>query len=367
MKFKATREALIGPLQRVSGVIEKRQTLPILAHVLMQVDSAGRMKLTGTDLEIQMTAEAHVETVEHGDITLPARKLLDVCRLLPDGAMVTLDIRDEKAILTSGRSRYSMATMPADNYPAFDGGNVDFSATVPAKLLKRAIEKTQHAMAIADVRYYLNGLLIDFDGQTLRLVSSDGHRLALYEDAIDAGEKTDARQAILPRKGVLELFKLLKDVDEPVTLNFSPNTIGMETDEFGFSAKLIEGRFPDFNRVMPRDFANTLTVDTMTIRSALARVAVLTEGKIKGISLAVKNGVMTLQANAGHDDALEELDVVLEGDGLEVGFNATYLLDSLSQIESGTVTLAFPAAANACLIQQPGDGHFKAIAMPMKL
>ena len=366
MKFKTSRENLLMPLQQVVGVIEKRQTLPILSNVLIRL-ADNRLEFTGTDLEVQLVTHSVTESSEDGEITVPARKLLDICRLLPDGSAVNVECRPDKISLHSGRSRFSISTLPAENYPAFDVNDPEAELTLSSKLLKKAMEKTLFAMALQDVRYYLNGLLLDLDGRLLRTVASDGHRLALYEETLD-GAEFEPRQVIVPRKGIMELYRLLSDQDEMVTLQFSSNNIRVLMGNVSFSAKLIEGRFPDFRRVMPRDITKVVTVDRETFKAALTRVSVLTAEKIKGVSLEVKEGLMLLQSqNPEHEEAEEEFEVRLEGEGLAVGFNTTYLLDALNNVDAETLTLSFTDAGNSCLIEDPQNQKYKFIVMPMKL
>jgi DNA polymerase-3 subunit beta len=366
MKFKTSRENLLLPLQQVVGVIEKRQTLPILSNVLIRL-ADNRLEFTGTDLEVQLVTHSVTDTGEDGEITVPARKLLDICRLLPEGSAVNVESRQDKISIHSGRSRFSLGTLPADNYPAFDVSAPEAELTLSSRLLKKAMEKTLFAMALQDVRYYLNGLLLDLDGRLLRTVASDGHRLALHEEMLEGAEFAP-RQVIVPRKGIMELYRLLSDQDETVTVQFAANNIRVLIGELSFSAKLIEGRFPDFRRVMPKDITKIITLDKETFKAALTRVSVLTTEKIKGISLEVKDGLMLLQSqNPEHEEAEEEFEIRLEGGGLAVGFNTTYLLDALNNVDSEQVILSFTDAGNSCLIEDPLNQKYKFIVMPMKL
>lgn len=366
MKFTSSRENLLTPLQQVVGVIEKRQTLPILSNVLIRL-SENRLEFTGTDLEVQLVTHSVTDSGEDGQITVPARKLLDICRLLPDGSAVNVECGADKITIKSGRSRFSLSTLPADNYPAFDLGNPEVELSINSRILKKAMEKTLYAMALQDVRYYLNGLLLDLEGALLRTVSSDGHRLAVYEEPLE-GVDWESRQVIVPRKGVLELYRLLGDQDEIITLQIAANNIRVLMGSVIFSAKLIEGRFPDFRRVMPRDITKTLYINKDLFKSALTRVAVLSTEKIKGVSLEVEGSTMKLQAqNPEHEEAEEELEVRLEGDDVSVGFNAAYLLDAINNIDSDEVKLSFTDAANSCLIEDPQNGKYKFIVMPMRL
>lgn len=366
MKFTSTRENLLTPLQQVVGVIEKRQTLPILSNVLIRLQG-DRLEFTGTDLEVQLVTCSTVEAGESGEITVPARKLLDICRLLPDQSLVSIVGKQDKLGVQSGRSRFSLSTLPADNYPAFDISAPEMELSFSSAILKKALEKTLFAMAMQDVRYYLNGLLLDLDGDLLRAVSSDGHRLAVFEERLGI-PAVEPRQVIVPRKGILELYRLLGDQESFIDLAIASNNIRVAVGNLGFSAKLIEGRFPDFRRVMPRDITKVVQLDKALFKSALNRVAVLIGEKIKGVSLKVEGSVLTLKAqNPEHEEAEEELEVSLEGEGLEVGFNAAYLLDALNNVDSELVKLSFTDAGNSCLIEDPENERYKFIVMPMRL
>jgi DNA polymerase-3 subunit beta len=367
MKFTLVRETLLAPLQQVIGVIERRQTLPILSNVLLKL-AEGRLEFTGTDLEVQMVAHAEVETGDSGAVTAPARKLLDICRLLPDRSTLSVECKDGRFTIKSGGSRFNLSTLPADNYPEFDVGTLDLELSVPAATLKQALDKTTFAMAQQDVRYYLNGLLLDLDGRSLKAVASDGHRLAVFEEPLDLDTR-GGRQIIVPRKGVLELARLLGGNEDVVTLRIASNSVRVDLGAVSFAAKLIEGRFPDYQRVMPRELTRSFRVDKEAFKGALTRVSVLSSEKYKSVSLDVdEESVMTLKSqNPEHEDAEERLSVVLEGKGLSVGFNASYLLDALSHVDSEEAKLSFTENANSCLIEDSDDHRFKFIVMPMRL
>lgn len=366
MKFTIARENLLTPLQQVIGVIERRQTLPILSHVLMKL-AGNRLELTGTDLEVQLVIQSATEVGEDGEVTVPARKLLDICRLLPEQSTVNIDCRQEKFAIQCGRSRFSLATLPAGNYPAFDASVPEVELTISSRVLHRAMEKTVSAMGQQDVRYYLNGLMLEMSNGLLRTVSSDGHRLALFQEMLDNG-CPQARQVIIPRKGVMELYRLMSDQDRPVIVQIAPNNMRLLLGDLSFSVKLIEGRFPDFQRVMPRDITKVVTVEKDAFKAALTRVSILANEKYKGVGIEVNGGVMRLNAqNPEHEEAEEEVAVRLEGEGLAVGFNAAYLLDAINNIDSDDVRLSFTDAANSCLIEDVEDQKFKFIVMPMRL
>jgi DNA polymerase-3 subunit beta len=367
MKFTIARETLLTPLQQVIGVVEKRQTLPILSNVLLKL-ADGQLELTGTDLEVQLITRTTVETGESGEVTVPARKLLDICRLLPDRSAVSVECKDDRFAIRCGSSRFNLSTLPAENYPEFDSGVPELEVSVPVASLRRALEKTTFAMAQQDVRYYLNGLLLDLDGRMLRTVASDGHRLAVFEEPNEL-DANGGRQIIIPRKGILELARLLGEADDTVTVQLAPNTVRVNLGAVSFAAKLIEGRFPDYQRVMPRDLTRSFKVDKDVFKGALTRVSVLSNEKYKSISLEVdEDAVMALKAqNPEHEEAEERLPVDKEGEGVSVGFNAAYLLDAINNVGSDQVKLSFTDTANSCLIEDTEDSRFKFIVMPMRL
>lgn len=366
MKFSTSRENLLVPLQQIVGVIERRQTLPILGNVLLRLKD-GRLELTGTDLEVQLITRVGVDSSDSGSITVPARKLLDLCRLLPDQCTLAVDCRSERFHLQSGRSRFTLSTMAAESYPEFDTGLTDRSLQLTARVLRRAMEKTLFAMAQQDVRYYLNGLLFEIDAGRIRTVASDGHRLALFEDEI-AMPGVDSAQVIIPRKGAVELFRLLPDDESPITIELAASSIRVLMDQVSFSAKLIEGRYPDYRRVLPESATRRVLADKATLRAALTRVAVLASEKFRGVAIDLSEGALALKTrNPEHEEAEEEVAVELQGDPLSVGFNASYLLDAVNNVESEDVSLSFTDASSSCLVEDMKDTRFRYVVMPMRL
>ena len=368
MKFSIARETLLTPLSRVIGVVEKRQTLPILSNVLIRLQD-GQLELTGTDLEVQLVARVAVSSGEDGAVTVPARKLLDIFRLLPDNSEVKVETREDRVGIRCGSSRFSLTTLPVDNYPAFDSGATELEAAVPSETLRLALEKTQFAMALQDVRYYLNGLLLDLEGSTLRTVASDGHRLALFQEVLPTPFVSN-RQIIIPRKGIQELSRLLGDADDTVIIQISPNTVRVDLGTVSFSAKLIEGRYPHYQRVIPTELNRRYRADKELLRGALSRVSLLSIEKQKSISLEVEGEgkVMVLKSqNTEHEEAEERLDIEAEGGGVSVGFNAGYLQEAITHADSEHVWLSFTQAANSCLVEDVTDQRYKFVVMPMRL
>ncbi len=365
MKFTAAREALLKPLQAVIGVVERRQTMPILANVLL-VAKDGNVAVTATDLEVELVANAEVEVESAGEVTVPGRKLLDICRALPEEASLSIVLSGEKLAIKSGRSKFSLMTLPAADFPTIEDINAGQTIGLPQATLCKLFDKTHFSMAQQDVRYYLNGLLIETDGKHLRAVATDGHRLALCQVEL-GGKKMPEQQVIVPRKGVLELQRLMSGEGD-VDLQLGSNHIRIELEGIRFTSKLIDGRFPEYERVIPQDTSNELSADRDLLKGALQRTAILSNEKYRGIRLIIRDSGMVLQAhNPEQEEAEEELEVSYKGDDIEIGFNVNYLLDALGAIESGEVTLSVVDSNSSCLLREPGNDDYKYVVMPMRL
>jgi DNA polymerase-3 subunit beta len=366
MKFIINREELLTPLQQIVSVIEKRQTMPILANVLMVIKD-NHLILTGTDLEIQIIAKIAIAPTSDGAITVPARKFLDICRLLPSGAEIKLEVQDDKMKISSNRSRFSLSCLPADNYPEFTESEFENQFTINSGSFKRALEKTMFCMANQDVRYYLNGLLLHISNSKLKLVASDGHRLSIYEDQLPQATGFEAR-IILPRKGALELSRLLDNPDIDLTIEFSANNIRVYIENLQFSAKLVDSKYPDFSKVFQQDFFNEIHIQKQFLKEALTRVAILSNEKFKGITLDIASGSLKISThNPEHDEAEEEMLIEYTGDDLTIAFNAQYLLDAISNLDSELAVLTIASNISSCFIHEPNDGLYKFIVMPMRL
>ncbi len=364
MKFSAQREALLEPLQAVIGVVERRQTMPILANLLLVV-RGGRLTVTATDLEVELVASADVDAAEDGEITVPGRKLVDICRALPEKAAISVKVAGERAAITSGRSRFSLATLPAAEFPAVEDIGVETELTLKQEDARRLFDKTYFSMAQQDVRYYLNGLLLEVDGSTLRGVATDGHRLALCEVELAKGK--GAQQVIVPRKGVLELQRLIGGGDK-VTLGIGSNHVRAEVGDIRFTSKLIDGRFPEYGRVIPAAEGPAIHADRQVLREALQRAAILSNEKYRGIRLEVEAKKLTIQAhNPEQEEAEEEVELSYSGDALEIGFNVNYLLDALAAVETDEVEIWLKDSNSSCLITAPGDQSCEYVVMPMRL
>lgn len=366
MKFQVGRNELLGALTGVIGVVERRQTLPILSNVLMNVVD-DRLHVTATDLEIEMKASAQVQNLSPGRLTLPARKLYDICRGLPEGAELTIDANGDKAVVRSGRSRYSLACLSADEFASLEVQGEAQTFSVSSAGLRRLIEKTQFAMAQQDVRYYLNGTLLELRSTGLRTVATDGHRLALAEMETPLA-LTEALSVIVPRKAILELMRLLTGQDEPVNLSLGSGQLKVDVGDLQLTTKLIDGRFPDYERVIPTNGDKRVTADRETVRQALARTAILSNEKFKGVRLTLDSGRMVLQThNPEHEEAEEELEVDYDGEALEIGFNVNYLMDALGALGNASFTLDLRNSESSGLIQAADDTSARYVVMPMRL
>jgi DNA polymerase-3 subunit beta len=365
MKFSAPRETILKPLQTVVGVVERRQTMPILSNVLLAIEGS-RLRVTATDLEVEMIAETEVGAESGGEVTVPGRKLHEICRALPEGATVEVALAGERLTVKAGRSRFTLSTLRAADFPTVEEIAAKQTLRVTRKDLRSLIEKTHFSMAQQDVRYYLNGLLLETERKKLRAVATDGHRLALSEIELDTPAARD-EQVIVPRKGVLELNRLL-DGEGDVSITLGTNHIRAQIDGIRLTSKLIDGRFPEYARVIPNQPRNVITASQSLLREALQRTAILSNEKYRGVRLELSPNTVVLQANnPEQEEAVETLEVEYAGEPMEIGFNVNYLLDALAAVESEQVQLGVTDANSSCLIQEPGVERTKFVVMPMRL
>ena len=366
MRFSLQREALLKPLAQVVNVVERRQTLPVLANLLTQV-SGGQLSLTGTDLEVEMVSRVNVDDAQDGETTIPARKLFDIVRALPDGSKVTLSQSGEKITVQAGRSRFTLSSLPANDFPSVDEVEATERVSVPETALKELIERTAFAMAQQDVRYYLNGLLFDLADKRLRCVATDGHRLALCEAALEEAVPTK-RQIIVPRKGVQELQRLLEGGDRTVVLEMGRNHIRIKRDDVTFTSKLIDGRFPDYEAVIPIGADREVLIDREALRASLQRAAILSNEKYRGVRLEMSPGLVRINAhNPEQEEAQEEVEADTRVDGLAVGFNVNYLLDALSALRDEQVVLQLRDANSSALVREASSERCRHVVMPLRL
>ncbi len=369
--LKATQEKFLGALQAVQGIVERRHTLPILANVLIR-KTGPSIEFTTSDLEIQVRTTAELDG-DAGDFatTVGARKLIDILKALPNDQNVTLSAAQSKLTLQGGKSRFTLQTMPSDDFPLVQEA-ADFGPafSVPQKVLKTLINQVHFAMAVHDIRYYLNGILFVAEGKSLTLVATDGHRLALAQATLEV--EMPKQEVILPRKTVLELQRLLKDdkddKDSPIEMRFAGNQAKFVFSGMEFVTKLVEGKFPDYNRVVPKNHKNTLTLGRAPLLASLQRAAILTSEKFKGVRVNLEPGTLRIaSSNAEQEEAKEELEVDYGGDAIEIGFNVTYLMDALANIQQEMVKLELQDTSSSVLITVPEQAGFKYVVMPMRI
>jgi DNA polymerase-3 subunit beta len=365
MKFTAEREAILSSLQSVIGVIERRQTMPVLANVLLSAAN-GRLSITATDMEVELVAVTSVDLQQTGDITVPGRKFADIVRALPEKAPITFSVDGERASLKSGKSRFTLATLPAADFPVIEDIGEKQKLKLLQSDLRKLIDKTHFSMAQQDVRYYLNGLLFEVDGKMARAVATDGHRLAMSQIKLN-GDETTSAQVIVPRKAVLELQRLSSGQTD-VEILVGSNHIRIQFGDIRFTSKLIDGRFPDYGRVVPANPPRAVQANREMLRAALHRTAILSNEKFRGIRLALKPGALVLQAhNPEQEEAEEEIELAYTGEELEIGFNVNYLMDALAAVDGSEVELGFTDSNSSCLLRTPGAEDTKYVVMPMRL
>ena len=367
MHFVISREAFLKPLQLVSGVVERRQTLPVLSNVLLDLKES-ELSLTGTDLEVELVGRVTVDQAyTSGAVTVPARKLLDICKSLSDDAIIELSLSDGKVILKSGRSRFTLTTLPASEFPAVDEQPDSFSITMAQKKLRELLDSTSFAMAQQDVRYYLNGMLFEVARGFLRVVATDGHRLAM--ETLDMNNPmSEPHKLILPRKGIMEMARLLTDDSGEISLTFGQNHIRASVPTFTFISKLVDGKFPDYNRVLPKGGNKVVLGDCQELRQAFSRASILSNEKYRGVRLLLSSGELRILANNPEQEEAEEIvSVEYEGELLEIGFNVSYLIDVLSTLNSKRVRITLSDSNSSALLEAEEGSDALYVVMPMRL
>lgn len=366
MKFSINREQMLKPLQQVAAVVEKRQTLPVLSNVLVEVTD-GQLALTGTDLELELVARLPLEG-EHqsGETTVPARKLVDIVKSLPAEADIRFEVDGERVLVRSGRSRFTLSTLPASEFPSQEEDKTSSVLEVEPDKLRQLIDRTAFSMAQQDVRYYLNGMLFELKQSTLRTVATDGHRLAMC--TADFQDQDQQASVILPRKGVMELSRILADAGESVQLTMGRNHVRIVVGSITFTSKLVDGKFPEYERVLPKDTSRVVVADRDALRQALARVAILSNEKYRGVRVQLSTGSLRIVANnPEQEEAEEEVSVEFEGSPLEIGFNVGYLLDVLGTLNGTQARLELGDGNSSALISDPEDQAALYVVMPMRL
>jgi DNA polymerase-3 subunit beta len=367
MHFSIQREALLKPLQLVAGVVERRQTLPVLSNVLLVVDGQ-HLFLTGTDLEVELIGRINLESaVEPGEITVPARKLMEICKSLPSDVLIDVRLDDQKLVLKAGRSRFSLSTLPAKDFPSVEESQGALIFNLEQSKFRRLIDRTSFAMAQQDVRYYLNGMLLEAQEGLLRAVATDGHRLAMCSIPTVIHQE-GIHQVIVPRKGIIELARLLTEQEGIISVVLGQHHIRATTGEFTFTSKLVDGKFPDYERVLPCGGDKQVLADRQELRNAFSRTAILSNEKYRGIRLHLESGLLKIQANnPEQEEAEEEIFVDYEGGVLEIGFNVSYLLDVLTVMGAEKTRFILSDSNSSALIQEAESEESTYVVMPMRL
>ncbi|WP_373777809.1 DNA polymerase III subunit beta [Glaesserella sp.] len=366
MQFTITREQLLKPLQQVCGVLSSRPTLPIINNILLEIDG-NRISLTGTDLEVELTtqAELYEAVAEQGKFTIPAKKFLDICRSLPDDSVISVQFEDDRALIRADRSKFNLATLPADDYPNLMDWKPEVDFTIEQGILARLIDSTQFSMANQDARYFLNGMKFETEGNLLRTVATDGHRLAVC--TIPLNQDLLTHSVIVPRKAVLELLRLVGHEGD-ARLEIGTSNLRVSMNGVVFTSKLIDGRFPDYRRVLPRNADRILEADADVLKRALVRAAILSNERFRGVRLALNENLLKITANNPEQEEAEEIiDVSYQNAEMEVGFNVSYLLDVLNTLKCQRVRISLVDASSSCLIEDCDNSTAEYVIMPMRL
>ena len=366
MQFTISRENLLKPLQQVCAVLTSRPNIPVLNNVLLQING-DQLSITGTDLEVELTTHAKLSvSVENGSYTIPAKKFLDICRSLPDSAEISVTFEQDRAIVQSGRSKFNLTTLPAEEYPNLTDWQSEVDFSIEQSTLRRLIEATQFSMANNDARYFLNGMKFETEGNLLRTVATDGHRLAVCTIALEQDLQTHS--VILPRKGVLELVRLLETSDELARLQIGTNNLRIQLNNIVFTSKLIDGRFPDYRRVLPRNATRIVEGDWDTLKQAFVRAAILSNERFRSVRLQFSANQLKITATNPEQEVAEEIiDVAYDSDEMEVGFNVSYILDVLNALKCERVRMRLTDASSSCLIEDCDDSSAEYVIMPMRL
>lgn len=367
MQFTITREQLLKPLQQVCGVLGSRPSIPVINNILLEIKE-NRLFMTGTDLEVELTTQAELleAVVSKGKMTIPAKKFLDICRTLPDDSVISVQFDDDRALIRADRSKFNLATLPASDYPNLMDWKAEVDFTIDQATLAKLIESTQFSMANQDARYFLNGMKFETEGNLLRTVATDGHRLAVCTMALD--QELLAHSVIVPRKAVLELARLIGHNSEPVRLEISTNNLRISMNGIVFTSKLIDGRFPDYRRVFPRNPDRILEADAEVLKRALVRASILSNERFRGVRLALSNNLLKLTANNPEQEEAEEIiDVSYDNTDMEIGFNISYLLDVINTLKCQRVRLNLVDASSSCLIEDVDNSTAEYVIMPMRL
>ena len=365
MNIQINRDTLLKPLSAVTGIVERRHTLPILSNLLLEAQQ-DRLVLTATDLEMQISLA--IDTAVGGELstTISAKKLLDICRSLPENADITMTPQESRIQVKAGKSRFNLQTLPAADYPVMSKGQTQTVIKLSQRLLKRLFKQVEFAMAQQDIRYYLNGLLFEVSGNRLNVVGTDGHRLSYTSTQLE--QEYEKQELILPRKTIIELIKLLDDSEEEVSIETANGQVNFSFGEIRLISKVIDGKFPDYTRVIPVGHKNSFTIERMDILLSMQRASILSNEKYRGIRMVLGNGnLRMISTNSEQEEAEEELEIAYAGDSIDIGFNVTYMIDVLNNVGSEQIVFSFADANSSCLVTVPDDNDYKYVVMPMRI
>ncbi len=366
MNIKIDRELLLKPLGNVSGIVEKRHALPILSNLLLE-SNQGKLKFTATDLEMQISTHIKTEISDDFQITVSAKKLFDITRALPEQSKIDIQIEENKVMVKAKKSRFNLQTLPFQDYPVMKKDEKDsVELQIPQKDFKALLKQVDFSMAQQDIRYYLNGLLLEVKENNINIVGTDGHRLSFT--SLELKAPSQSAQVIVPRKTIVELVKLLKDTDEPLEISFSSNQVHFKFNDIDMITKIIDGKFPDYSRVIPEGHTNAFNIKRALLLDSMLRASILSNDKYRGIRMVVeKNNLKLVSNNSEQEQAEEELEIDYKGEKIDIGFNVTYLIDVLTNIQSDQLTIAFKDSASSCLVTIPDDKKYKYVVMPMRI
>jgi len=366
MQIKINREVLLKPLINVTGIVERRHTLPILSNLLLQAKN-NNIQLTATDLEMQISLNIAINLKEDLSITISAKKFLDICRSLPENIDIDLVSKDSRMVVKAGKIRFNLQTLPAADYPVMTKVSGETTKISISQIeFKRLLRQVEFAMAQQDIRYYLNGLLLEVNKNKLNLVGTDGHRLSFTSATLN--QNYEKKDVILPRKTVIELIKLLTDSDEEITIELAAGQVNFTFGEISLISKVIEGKFPDYHRVIPSAHSNTFTVNRVAMLTAMQRASILSNEKYRGIRMVLsENNVKLISTNTEREEAEEELEIIYNQEALDIGFNVTYLIDVLNNTQQENINFSFADANSSCLITVTEDSDYKYVVMPMRI
>ena len=366
MNIKIDRELLLKPLGNVSGIVEKRHALPILSNLLLE-SNQGKLKFTATDLEMQISTHIKTELSDDFQITVSAKKLFDITRALPEQSKIDIQIEENKVMVKAKKSRFNLQTLPFQDYPVMKKDEKDsVELQIPQKDFKALLKQVDFSMAQQDIRYYLNGLLLEVKENNINIVGTDGHRLSFT--SLELKAPSQSAQVIVPRKTIVELVKLLKDTDEPLEISFSSNQVHFKFNDIDMITKIIDGKFPDYSRVIPEGHTNAFNIKRALLLDSMLRASILSNDKYRGIRMVVeKNNLKLVSNNSEQEQAEEELEIDYKGEKIDIGFNVTYLIDVLTNIQSDQLTIAFKDSASSCLVTIPDDKKYKYVVMPMRI